>query len=700
VSSHSHLQRTDDAVLYGAAFVATIASTLAVTTTVVSPGLSSRAVVAIAAGFGVSWAMHVRGIRSRTLPYLLLVIGLVALSPWWAQPQRFMTLIPAEFTEEPDFRIAGVLLVLATLRTFSLVTRGDLLFCAVPGISLFGVMAYRRPDSNFMALFWVFLAASALLIGYDHLLEMRARVAETAAERERTLRRDHLVATVALCVLCVVVASAAALPLRLAGERYRSQVMGGLAAVAPQRVGELPSYLLGGDRIDIGTGPVALGETEIMWIRTETPSNWRLKAYDYYDGRSWSIERKSEQVAGSAGEFDFSHLLHVIRRGEDQQRYEVHLTRGGDANIALSAPAVSVALRLQDRPHRPLPASADLDLHGTITIGSGEAAAFQFQRDDWYQVVAQPGAEVSGRTFGSTAIKRSGPFGLRRDSPVLARLVAQITEGLEPEDHTGKVGAIQRYLVDNCRYNAYAPPVPRTERDVVEYFLLKSPEGACDLFASALCVMCRLAGVPARLAVGYAPGEPGGRNTYIVREIDSHAWAEVWLEGTGWVTVDPTAGSVRAVRRQGRLAFLRAVTGFLRRNLRTIGVLAAIALALFLIAYLHPVTVRRSASLPMSSGPSADVITAYRRACRRLERAGYRRADRQTAVEYAAACRGRPALAGAWPLFEELTWLYIKARYARSGASAEDVERASAALSAMRLALRQAHRDAPEDHGS
>lgn len=54
--------------------------------------------------------------------------------------------------------------------------------------------------------------------------------------------------------------------------------------------------------------------------------------------------------------------------------------------------------------------------------------------------------------------------------------------------------------------------------------------------------MLRAAGIPARVVAGYQGGELSrGGNVWEVRQMDAHAWTEVWLDGQGWVRVDPTA---------------------------------------------------------------------------------------------------------------------------------------------------------------
>ena len=76
----------------------------------------------------------------------------------------------------------------------------------------------------------------------------------------------------------------------------------------------------------------------------------------------------------------------------------------------------------------------------------------------------------------------------------------------------------------------------------VDEFLFDTREGFCEHYASAFTVMMRAAGLPARIVTGYQGGELNGvGGYYIIRQSDAHAWTEVWLEGRGWVRVDPVS---------------------------------------------------------------------------------------------------------------------------------------------------------------
>ena len=76
----------------------------------------------------------------------------------------------------------------------------------------------------------------------------------------------------------------------------------------------------------------------------------------------------------------------------------------------------------------------------------------------------------------------------------------------------------------------------------IDQFLFESRRGFCEHYAAAFVVLMRAAGIPARVVGGYQGGERNPVDGFLViRQSDAHAWAEVWLDGKGWVRVDPTA---------------------------------------------------------------------------------------------------------------------------------------------------------------
>ncbi|MDR2722364.1 MAG: DUF3488 and transglutaminase-like domain-containing protein [Cellulomonadaceae bacterium] len=104
--------------------------------------------------------------------------------------------------------------------------------------------------------------------------------------------------------------------------------------------------------------------------------------------------------------------------------------------------------------------------------------------------------------------------------------------------------AIQNYLADPTRFSyQYDPPAVSTGDPVWDFLQYRA--GYCVHFATAMTLMARTQGIPARMAVGFLPGEPTGNdNEFVVRQRDAHAWPELHFPGFGWVRFEPTTSSV------------------------------------------------------------------------------------------------------------------------------------------------------------
>jgi transglutaminase-like putative cysteine protease len=163
--------------------------------------------------------------------------------------------------------------------------------------------------------------------------------------------------------------------------------------------------------------------------------------------------------------------------------------------------------------------------------------------------------------------------------------------------------AIEAYLRGFEYTLELGPPPP--DRDLVDYFLFDLQRGYCDYFATAMVVLARSAGIPARLAVGYAGGtyDPETER-YIVSALNAHSWPELYFPGFGWVPFEPTAG-VGAIDRSGDAAIpavpppdlppLRAAPpGWLRTMAVGAGVAAGLlAVVIFVRAMRERVRIRR-----------------------------------------------------------------------------------------------------------
>ena len=121
-----------------------------------------------------------------------------------------------------------------------------------------------------------------------------------------------------------------------------------------------------------------------------------------------------------------------------------------------------------------------------------------------------------------------------------ARLLAQQLFAQSDSDPVRYIQAIERWI--NQTEFRYTLSPPRLNTNRIDEFLFDTKAGFCEHYSSSFTFMLRAAGIPARVVAGYQGGEPSRNgNVWEVRQMDAHAWTEVWLEGQGWVRVDPTA---------------------------------------------------------------------------------------------------------------------------------------------------------------
>lgn len=104
-----------------------------------------------------------------------------------------------------------------------------------------------------------------------------------------------------------------------------------------------------------------------------------------------------------------------------------------------------------------------------------------------------------------------------------------------------KAFTIQNWLSRNYRYTLDVSDQPQ-DLDFVTNFLFNTKEGYCTYFASAMTVLCRMVGLPARYVEGFLI-EPDENGKALITGKDAHAWTEIYFSGFGWVTFDATPNS-------------------------------------------------------------------------------------------------------------------------------------------------------------
>ena len=132
--------------------------------------------------------------------------------------------------------------------------------------------------------------------------------------------------------------------------------------------------------------------------------------------------------------------------------------------------------------------------------------------------------------------------------PASEPLVRQLVDEVVPEgaSRIEAARAIQSYLRQSGGFS-YSLQLPETvtndfgqsERPDAISLFLRSKVGYCVQFATAMVMMARESGIPARMAIGFLPGS-ADRGTYTVHASDAHAWPELFFDGIGWLRFEPT----------------------------------------------------------------------------------------------------------------------------------------------------------------
>ncbi len=302
---------------------------------------------------------------------------------------------------------------------------------------------------------------------------------------------------------------------------------------------------INGEVVPLLGGPARPDPAEVMRVTTDTGVLLRGSIRRTYTGRSWTddmekarylyydLTRRSVRdrtfdvgrLSGLAGASAFKSrevAVEMLREGTSTLFVPNRLT---DFSMTLetasyfnSVGEVFIARGVEPGDHYSARADLIADRSALAAV-LGEAA----QRDDTlYQ-------EMLATYTGLPAVIEPGVYDL----------VQSLTGGMSAPYE--KVQAIQYYLQNNYRYTLEVE-YPPADRDFVSYFLLDAKQGYCSYFASAMAVMCRIAGIPARYVEGYfaVPDETG---TAVLTGEDAHAWVEVYFSGFGWMEFDPTTAA-------------------------------------------------------------------------------------------------------------------------------------------------------------
>jgi transglutaminase-like putative cysteine protease len=302
-----------------------------------------------------------------------------------------------------------------------------------------------------------------------------------------------------------------------------------------------------------------------------------------------------------------------------------------------------------------------------------------------------------GRVTDAAVLKRDLQLPARGNPA--ARDLAKRMRGTAASD-AQFVQAVLRMFHEQPFVYTLTPPL--LGNDGIDEFLFSTRRGFCEHYAGAFTFLMRAAGVPARVVTGYQGGEFNSIGNYlIVRQSDAHAWSEVWLQGQGWVRIDPTAavaanriesGIAAALPEGEPLPFLvRTDAEWLRQlelrwdainndwNQWVLGYNQELQISLFAGLGLGIVSWRELAwglvigigtllgiialiTLRASGKPPGDEVQAlYLKFCAKLARKGLVRRTNEGPLDFAARVQSlRPEVSS---VVDPVTRLYIQLRY-------------------------------------
>lgn len=275
------------------------------------------------------------------------------------------------------------------------------------------------------------------------------------------------------------------------------------------------------------SGAPELTETVMMLARATadadvalTGRHWRALSYEVYTGRGWTVseERRETVPAGApillpAAAAQTS-VVQEIEWLYDRRptRYTLGLPLEFGQEVVVSWRGLEDLVRVQGR--------GGLSYTAVSRVSTATAAQLR-------------GAAVADVPPAILARYTALP-----EIPQRVAVLAAEVAGDRPTAYDQAL-ALESFL----RQYTYSldVPLPPPDVDLVDYFLFDLQQGYCDYYASAMVVMARSLGLPARLAVGFLAQPPDARGVQTIRQINAHSWAEIYFAGYGWIEFEPTA---------------------------------------------------------------------------------------------------------------------------------------------------------------
>jgi transglutaminase-like putative cysteine protease len=398
-----------------------------------------------------------------------------------------------------------------------------------------------------------------------------------------------------------------------------------------------------------------------MRVRAQRPSYWIGETFDTWDGQSWKVPVKNVPVTLFSGSpfpvpptVDSPQVNNPAAGQSDLQTFYMaqaspNLIFHADNAADVWFPAHNIYLSGHDTIVSP------------IALGPGAIYTVRSLVDapTTAQLEAEKGTPASTETANQKK-KLRADLELPHPYPRVQALAERITAKKTTTD--AKIQALISWMGTHTHYSTDIPPLPAGE-DTVDEFLFGNRTGFCEQISTAMAVMLRSIGIPAREAVGYVPGSYNPiTDLYEVQGKDAHAWVQVWFPHYGWQSFDPTAVVPLANPSPGSALIHDAGRALRRLPLVPLGVVLAVAIATALVLRWWR---RRPATWALAMAG-------------RIERAGARagrpRRPGETLSEYASLLDDRAGDAsGTW---RALAWMVEASAYGLTEPSADERRRA------------------------